>query len=167
MPKIKRATVNDIPVIISLAEQTWPVTYTPIIGEAQLTFMLGKFYSADVLARQMQEEGQQFVLYCDGVGHPTGFASYGPYGNDAYKLHKLYVLPDLQGRGAGRHLVQWIMAELREQGVKTLLLNVNRYNAGAIGFYERCGFTNMRTEDIDIGNGYFMNDYVYEMALNP
>ena len=40
-----------------------------------------------------------------------------------------------------------------------LHLNVNKFN-DAVQFYERAGFVTIKEEDIDIGQGYFMNDYV-------
>jgi len=43
---------------------------------------------------------------------------------------------------------------------------VNRQN-NAKNFYEKLGFVVIKEEDIDIGNGYFMNDYVMEMMLRP
>ena len=35
---------------------------------------------------------------------------------------------------------------------------MNRYNR-AIDFYLKCGFVTVATEDIDIGNGYLMEDF--------
>ena len=32
-------------------------------------------------------------------------------------------------------------------------------------FYEKLGFTVIKEEDIDIGNGYLMNDYVMEKKI--
>ena len=44
----------------------------------------------------------------------------------------------------------------------SMFLNVNRHNESSIAFYEKIGFRKVYTEDNDIGNGYFMNDYVME-----
>jgi ribosomal protein S18 acetylase RimI-like enzyme len=41
---------------------------------------------------------------------------------------------------------------------------VNRENK-AIGFYNKLGFTIIAEEDIPIGNGFFMNDYVMQISL--
>jgi ribosomal protein S18 acetylase RimI-like enzyme len=41
---------------------------------------------------------------------------------------------------------------------------VNRHNR-ALHFYEKQGFKIIREEDIDIGSGYFMNDYVMELTI--
>ena len=95
----------------------------------------------------------------------VGFASYAPTKESGvYKLHKIYVLPNQQGKGLGKTIVDFIVNDIKPQGAKKLLLNVNRNNK-AKSFYERLGFTVIKEEDIDIGNNYFMNDYVMEKNL--
>ena len=37
----------------------------------------------------------------------------------------------------------------------------------AVGFYEKLGFTVIKEEDIDIGNGFFMNDYFMTEQKKP
>jgi ribosomal protein S18 acetylase RimI-like enzyme len=53
---------------------------------------------------------------------------------------------------------------MKTQGATTLQLNVNRNNPAKI-FYEKLGFAVLNEEDIDIGNGYFMNDYVMQKMI--
>ncbi len=52
----------------------------------------------------------------------------------------------------------------RAAGQPHLLLNVNRCNK-ARNFYEARGFQVIAEEDIDIGNGYLMNDYLMQKDL--
>ena len=40
----------------------------------------------------------------------------------------------------------------------------NRNNK-AVGFYQQMGFTIRETADIEIGNGFYMNDYIMQIAL--
>ncbi len=97
-----------------------------------------------------------------------GFASYSPKQSgvfDCYRLHKLYVLPNQQGKGTGKLLIDFIIDEIKQAGATILELNVNRHNK-ALHFYNKIGFTIAREQDIDIGNGYFMNDYVMELQLS-
>ena len=61
-------------------------------------------------------------------------------------------------------MLQFIINEISKEGVKYLELNVNRENK-AIGFYKKLGFTIIAEEDIPIGNGFFMNDYVMQISL--
>ena len=81
-----------------------------------------------------------------------------------YKLHKIYALPDQQGKGIGKFIINYISGEIKPIGATALQLNVNRYNK-AKGFYEKLGFKVIGEEDIDIGNGYLMNDYIMELGL--
>ena len=82
----------------------------------------------------------------------------------SYKLHKLYVLPEMHGKGVGKVLVNEVMNQIRDLGGKSIELNVNRNNKAA-DFYKSAGFAIKEAVNLDIGEGYFMNDYVMEKAL--
>jgi ribosomal protein S18 acetylase RimI-like enzyme len=61
-------------------------------------------------------------------------------------------------------LLYHIIGEIKKTGATSLQLNVNRHNK-ALHFYEKQGFKIIRKEDINIGSGYFMNDYVMELKF--
>lgn len=50
------------------------------------------------------------------------------------------LLPELQGQGWGRRLIETLAAALRERGVTGLHLVASSGNAGALAFYPRLGF---------------------------
>ena len=164
MLQIKEANANDIPLIRALSMQVWPQTYTPIIGETQVNYMLNRFYAPASLMAQM-ESGDKFVV-CYSGETPVAFASYGKTSIDTYKLHKLYILPGMQGTGIGTFVLGHIKDAVRRAGAKQLQLNVNRYNYQAKKFYEKVGFSIIRDEDIDIGDGYYMNDHVLQIVMD-
>jgi ribosomal protein S18 acetylase RimI-like enzyme len=95
---------------------------------------------------------------------PVGFASYSEVNPSIYKLHKIYILPNQQGFGIGKQVIDYIIDDIQQRGATALQLNVNRNNP-AKNFYEKIGFEVVRSEDGDIGNGYFMNDYIMEKKL--
>jgi ribosomal protein S18 acetylase RimI-like enzyme len=160
---IKNATVNDIPLIRTLTMQVWPQTYTPIVGEEQVNYMLARFYSPEALQNQM-ENGHQVIIGYDN-DEPVTFASYSEIAPNTYKLHKLYIVVAAQGQGFGRHMIDHIVAALKSIGGTSLRLNVNIYNSPAMAFYKKIGFTHFGDEDIDIGNGYFMNDHILSLPI--
>ena len=163
---VKEVTVKDIPIIIELAMEVWQQTYVPILGQQQVDYMLDLFYSPDALAHQIEVLEHHFL-----IGYiyekPVCFASIEEAENGIYKLHKLYVLPSEQGKGLGKFMIDCIITKIKFFNAKALMLNVNRYNQAAIAFYKIYGFTQLREEDIPIGNGYFMNDYVFSIAIPP
>ena len=160
---IRQATSSDLPLIMELAEATWAPTYSSILSQEQITYMFGEIYGEETLARQMQE-GQTFLLLLEEDA-PVGFAAYSVKDSAAgiYKLNKIYLLPQRQGKGYGKVLLTAVEEEVKRYGARTLDLNVNRHNK-AKQFYEGCGYRVHAQEDIPIGP-YWMNDYVMRKAL--
>jgi RsiW-degrading membrane proteinase PrsW (M82 family)/ribosomal protein S18 acetylase RimI-like enzyme len=156
---IRKAYPADVPLIRHMAHEIWPQTYGDILSKDQLTYMLELIYNENTLKDQMAQ-GVEFILVYDGV-HPAGFASFSMIEPQVYKLHKIYVLPSQQGKGTGSFIIGQLEKAMKQKGATSLQLNVNRHNNAKL-FYEKLGFVVIREEDIDIGNGYFMNDYVME-----
>jgi len=162
---ISAATATDIPLIRDLAYHTWINTYIPIIGIEQVNYMLQKFYAPEVLEEQMAAPDFYFSIYRDSQQIPAGFASWSLIAPETYKLHKLYVLPTVQGSGIGRDLINYVVSQISERSAQLLTLNVNRHNNTAIAFYKKMGFTIVRDEDIDIGNCFYMNDHIMQLPV--
>ena len=158
---IRKAGIMEIDTIMKLAETVWPVTYKDILSAEQISYMMNLFYSEASLREQFSKH-TFLIVYL--AGEPVGFASYSVTGESVYKLHKLYILTSIQGRGLGRALINFIITALQLSGGTALELNVNRNNEAKM-FYERLGFEVFREEDIDIGNGYWMNDYVMRLSV--
>lgn len=165
IPAIHEAAAIEIPVIRSLIHQVWKPTYREILSEEQMDYMLEQMYAEPVLRGQM-EAGHVFLILT-GDQSPLGFAGiefdHGEKGT--CKLHKIYLLPETQGKGMGKMLLHAVKEEARSHHQERLLLNVNRYNKARY-FYEHLGFRVIAEEDIDIGQGYFMNDYLMELTLD-
>lgn len=159
---IREANEKDIPLIRELTFQVWPQTYAPILSKEQIAYMLEMMYSEESLQQQMATGCIFLIVYENKC--PAGFASYQHQNNGQYKLHKIYVLPSQQGKGTGRFLLEFILQQLKNQNARSLQLQVNRYN-NARKFYERLGFKVIQEADFDIGNGFYMNDYVMEKTF--
>lgn len=163
--RILRATVEHIPVIQELSKIVWPVTFASILSQEQITYMMEMMYSTESLIEQF-ETNNNYALAQDEEDNFLGYMSFESHIAGEYtKIHKIYVLPDTQGKGVGYSLVKYAMSEAKNRGDKFLYLNVNRYNDKAISFYQRVGFTVSKIENIDIGNGFLMEDYVMVLPL--
>lgn len=161
---LRKAKEEDLATIKKLAEQTWPTAYGDIISQEQIVFMLDKMYNQGELLGQLRE-GHTFLIASE-LKEDVGFAGFSVVDseNHVYKLHKLYVLPKMHGKGVGKILMNEVVDQIKVQGAKFLQLNVNRDNK-AKDFYEKAGFKIKETVDLDIGNGFFMNDYVMEKTV--
>ena len=161
---IKVAEKKDLAGIRKLAEKIWPATYADILSAGQIDYMMGQIYSMDSLLQQIDEYHHIFLIL-EYDAQPAGFASYSLYPEEKKgKLQKIYVDPALQGKGLGQFLLKAVEERVKATGCHTLHLNVNRHNK-ARSFYEKQGFVVIRNEDIDIGSGFFMNDYVMQKNI--
>ncbi len=159
---IIKATIADIPAIQQIACKTWPETYGGILSQEQIDYMLQWMYDAAFIQQQMLE-GHQFYLLKE-TSEATGFIDVQMISATETKLHKIYLLPAMQGKGYGQLLINKAKAFAAAHHAETLILNVNRHN-NALGFYQKNGFVIIEEKDIPIGNGYFMNDYILEWKV--
>lgn len=162
MIQLRFATHEDIPAIQSIANAVWPLTYGPILPEGQVPYMLEMMYSKEAITAQMNNGHSFLMALSEGV--PVGFASFGATAPQQVKLHKLYVLNNVQGKGIGKALFEKVVESARKADATLLYLNVNKQNK-AYNFYLKTGFRVLREEIIDIGNGYVMDDYIMGIDL--
>ena len=151
----------QIEMVAALAQEIWMQHYVPIIGAAQVEYMLEKFQSPAAIARQIAAEGYEYYL-----APGSGYLALVP---DAPKksmlLSKIYVKAESRGTGLGRALAEFAEKRGAECGCRELWLTVNRNNAGSIAFYERMGFRKTREVVTDIGGGFVMDDWWMAKAV--
>lgn len=159
--EIRTASLQDIPLIVDLAERSWLPTYRDILVKEQLELMFRVIYSPSSLKKQFTEH-TFILLFEENVA--KAFASFSGNKDGIVKIQKLYILPQNQGKGMGKFMVDYIAAEAKKIGANTLELNVNRYNTAKV-FYEKIGFTIYQTVDIPFGK-FWLNDYEMRKAID-
>lgn len=187
MPEIHitPAGLNDRAYIRSVSERTWPSTYGHIISKEQINFMLDWMYSDVSLEKQMHTGCAFYIASIkkeDGLWDAVGFCSVSldnekaaekegendstekVAGSKAHKLNKLYVLPSVQGTGAGKALLNKSIEVAKAAGSSSIFLQVNKLNT-AYNFYLKHGFIKEAEFKFDIGNGFFMDDFVMRLSF--
>src|SRR5690606_15645488 len=134
--EIKKATFDDIALIREIGTKTYWATYPAILGDKQVAYMLDKFYTVEALTRQMEEGHEFWLCLVDQV--PVAFTSFSktPGHERAWHLQKIYILPEMQGKGIGQKLLIAVADHCLKEGGMRLQLNVNRFNK-AKDFYEK------------------------------
>ena len=183
---LRTATLTDRALIRSISERTWPSTYGHIISQEQIDFMLDWMYSDESLEKQMVSGCVFYIASMNG--EDVGFCSVGPEeevkeeeeddddekednsstekvaDTKSHKLNKLYILPSAQGTGAGKTLLNKSIEVAKAAGSSSLCLQVNKQN-DAYTFYLKHGFVKEQEFKFDIGNGFFMDDYVMRLTF--
>jgi ribosomal protein S18 acetylase RimI-like enzyme len=159
---IRPATLEDRAFIRSVSERTWPSTYGHIISQEQIDFMLNWMYSDESLAEQFAKGHQFYIAILNGK--EIGFCSVSAEADNDHKLNKLYVLPSAHGTGSGKALLHKAIEVAKVEGSASLFLQVNKHN-NAYSFYVKNGFVKESEFKFEIGNGFFMDDYVMRLIF--
>ena len=153
---------NQISIVVTLATEIWNEHFTPIIGSAQVDYMLLKFQSENAINEQINQ-GYQYYLFSSNHKN-IGYMAI-KQGKYDLTLSKLYIASSERGKGHARqaiHLVQRLAGQL---GVKKITLGVNKNNINTINVYEALGFNTTKSVVLDIGGGFYMDDYTMEKIL--
>ena len=152
--------------IRKIAEETWRDTYSEILSNTQLEWMFEWMYSTDSLTSQINEGQLFFILHYNES--PCGYISIQKESKDRYHFQKIYLQPSMQGKGLGKILINKGIEYVKDNttGGCRIVLNVNRFNAKAVGFYKNSGFNIIDSGDFDIGHGYYMTDYIMAYDLD-
>jgi diamine N-acetyltransferase len=73
-------------------------------------------------------------------------------------INKFYIQSETRRTGIGKLAFEALLKQYPQ--VNEIRLQVNRQNYKAINFYFKMGFTIESVADFNIGDGYFMNDFI-------
>ncbi len=154
---------SDYKIISKLAKEIWEEHYTPIIGVEQVEYMLNKFQSEAAIENQIEEGYQYSTVYFDGI--PVGYLSIIKK-EDSLFLSKIYILSSERGKGIGKFTMEFVQEKAIEFELSSITLTVNINNFNSIKAYEKMGFKNAGKLVADIGNGFVMDDFLFEKILS-
>jgi diamine N-acetyltransferase len=156
-------TAEQISTLAALAREIWYEYYVPLIGQAQVDYMVSKFQNAPAIREQIQEGYEYFLV--QRAGEIMGYCGVQAQPEQGQLLlSKLYVHRDARGSGTGRRCMEFIEHFARRRGLGLLWLTVYKRNP-AVKAYQRMGFRIAAPIVIDIGGGYLMDDFRMEKSL--
>jgi|SRR5690606_15265782 len=161
MTQIVAADLKDVSLIHHLANEIWPVTYSAILSQEQINFMLEENYSKSALTQAIQTQQHQFFILYD-QSEAIGFMALH-FLSQILRIEKLYLKPIGQGKGFGKKLIDFAATKALQSNVYILELNVNRGN-NAYNFYLKQGFEVVKILDIPYYQ-FILDDYVMQKKL--
>lgn len=162
MYTIRKVCKEEAKIIQQLGAEVYRSTYSMILSEAQINFMLAKNYTPEAIQQSMSD-GQDFYFIFRKETEPLGFIAIQKKGNNILRIEKLYLLAHCQGFGFGKVMIDFAMEKAKERHCATLELNVNRENT-AYHFYLKQGFQVVKDVNISYYD-YVLNDYVMQKSI--
>lgn len=166
-------TTQQIERIAKLAHEIWYEYYVPLIGRAQVDYMVAKFQSLPAMLGQVSEGYLYFTVERNasegtaGGGQSTAigyFAVHPQPENGRLFISKLYLSQAGRGQGTGRVMLEFIERIARVQALHSLWLTVNKGNP-AVATYQQWGFRVAEAIVSDIGCGFVMDDFLMEKPI--
>ncbi len=135
---VRTAGERDLVAVRALLVETWHATCDAVHGAAKVTGITDDGHSIVSLRSWLTRPNSEFLVADDGtrIGG-MAFAAAAADGK-VIMLNQLYVHPDCQRRGIGQALLDEIEASFPE--ARTLRVEVEEANRGAIAFYRSSGF---------------------------
>ena len=158
--EIREITIAEAYAVSVLAREIWQEHYNPMVGSAQVEYMLSRFQSAEAVLSHISTEGYRYHAAYDG-DRLIGYSAFYPADGYIF-LSKLYVLKEYRGQGIAGRFFDIIKDASVTSGYNKIVLRVNRHNSGSIAVYKKWGFAVAKEEINDIGGGFINEDYVLE-----
>ena len=161
--KVIRVKEEELPVLANLASKIWHEYFPCILSEGQIDYMVEKFQSFSAMMEQIKSKGYEYYFLRESdinVGY-MGLC----LEEEKVFLSKLYLTKENRGKGYSSKAFSFLEEYGAKKGKKAIWLTVNKYNTHTINVYRHRGFSVVRSQICDIGNGYVMDDYVMEKEI--
>jgi len=127
-----------------------------MISQEQIDYMLEMMYSLSALEKQLNEGHEFWMLRLNNSY--LGYFSISKKDPHVYFINKLYLKTNHHGAGLGTEFLNDVLSNYADWN--TIRLTVNRTNYKSINFYFKNGFKIESVANFDIGNDYFMEDFI-------
>lgn len=142
---VRTARLDDAGPIARLDVETWQAAYAGILGTPYLAGLSAARRETG-WTNMIRREPRDVHVAVNGEGDVVGFGSCGSARGEldfTSEVFTLYVAPDWQNQGVGRHLLLAMFADLVARGHKSTIIWVLRENPARF-FYRRLGGAEVR-----------------------
>ena len=154
---------EKISTIARLAEEIWREHYEPKHGKPKVDYLLEKFQSQSAITGQLKTGFLYYLLRNES--DYIGYLGVYPEGN-CLVLSKIYIKSCCRGKGYGKQAIAFVENIAREKNLSCVDLSVAKDNSDSIKAYLSLGFRLVKPIKKDIGNGFFMDDYVMKKNVD-
>lgn len=150
----------------ALADEIWHEFFPVILSAEQIDYMVDKFQSVRAMKEQIGSEGYKYYLLFKGRER-VGYIAVRPDSGGRLFLSKLYIKKEHRGKGYAAEVFEFLKKYCRENGFSSVWLTVNKHNLSAVSAYEKRGFKKIGEGVTDIGNGFVMDDFYFQLDVDP
>ena len=134
---IRKAKEEDCKILSIIKQKVWLTTYRGIYDDSDLD-------NYDYLYHENKFKSKLDELYVlENDNKLIGYFSFGiprhKYLDYTHCINSLYILKEYQGNGIGRKVFEYINNYFLDNIIEKYIVNCNKYNDKALGFYLKMG----------------------------
>jgi GNAT superfamily N-acetyltransferase len=167
--RLKNISKNDLKTLRVLMDRIYHPAYTNYWKDCGRWYV-ETLYNEENLNQELQEDNTDYffvVLESKIIGiirTVWGIDTHYQSDKNYVKLHRLYLDQEIQNKGTGRIIMDWLIKEANRKGYKKLWLEVMEKQHQAIYFYKKLNFEKVDRVIVDFPLLY--DDYrgMYKMV---
>ena len=164
--EIKLVSVSNkhqIHEISKLAEEIWFDCYISIYSPQQIAYMLEKSVSDKNITFQVKyDHYYYYIIQYDNIN--VGYVSFKFMQNSMF-LNNIYIKKLYRGKGIALYTINFLTDVCNAKEQKSIWLTVNINSRDTIAKYLSMGFKTMRSQKVNIGNGYIIDEFIMQKEL--
>ncbi|MFZ1520010.1 MAG: GNAT family N-acetyltransferase [Ignavibacteriaceae bacterium] len=159
---IRNWTIEDFSIVKNILLITWKNTYT-FIPEEDILSHFEKHYSEDRLIEILNDPFSNGII-AEVNSVPAGWLKlFEDHINKKFFVSSLYVLPDYQGFGLGKKLLNEAYRIAKEKRFSKVWLGVMKQNVKSLEWYKNLGFIFDEEEPFQMGSTQVMHLIGYKV----
>ncbi|WP_036151077.1 GNAT family N-acetyltransferase [Maribacter forsetii] len=155
--KYKLCSLDDLKQLRLISEQTFVTAFEKDNDAVDFKNYIDKAFAIEKIKGELLNKNSNFYFAYQNskfVGYfklNVGDAQTDLKTDESIELERIYVLAHYQGKGLGKHILDYIKGLALNMSKKKLWLGVWEHNTAAIRFYQRQGFVKFDTHPYYIG----------------
>lgn len=142
---VRHAQPGDAEEIHEIALESWKYTYRYILSEETIEEVIDDWYSVE----DLKEQAEHPIFYVAETREDLVGFVHASVEEDTATLHRIYLKPELQGKGIGSALYERAEKDI-EKEADVIELEVLAENRKGRKFYEKQGYEVVKEEDIEL-----------------
>lgn len=159
---LRNWTKEDLPNVKNILLTTWKDAYS-FIPEKDILSHFEKFYNQEELIEILKDPfSKGIIAEVDSI--PAGWMKlFEDHINKKFFISSLYVLPEFQGFGLGKKLLNEAYSIAKEKLFNKVWLGVMKQNVKALEWYKKLGFMFVEEEPFQMGTTEVMHLIGYKV----
>ena len=154
---------EELKELADFAKGIWNEYFPGLITQDQVDYMVEKFQSYDAMYEQVKNNQYHYYLVRandEKIGY-IGLQNQP----DRLFLSKFYLKKEARGNHYATQMFEFVKEQADKYCYPAIYLTCNKGNKHSLQVYDKFGFQWIDSDQTDIGQGYIMDDYIYEYRM--